>query len=71
MLKELFVNARERAIAVTLLALENSATSLRLNINIREDVILRIKEKVTELCEMLDSEKILPIRRLEKNGLRQ
>ena len=56
-LKQLFMNSRERAIAVTLLTLKNSATSVRLNLNKREDVITRTKDmlKVMEICEILDS----------------
>ena len=53
----MLVSATERAIVVALLALQHSSTSLRLYLDIRENVASSIKSKVLELLDELEDER--------------
>lgn len=54
---QLLNGQRDRAVALTMLTFDNSATSISNKLGIREDVILAIKSTVLDACEDLESEK--------------
>lgn len=56
-LMQLLNGQRDRAVALTMLTFDNSATSISNKLGIRGDVILAIKSTVLDACEDLESEK--------------